>query len=137
MFDLVFNVHLNRVDAIFFFFYMRCSSEVEDKNISIVSFHSPLDFYVWFFFSRNRYNPLFYVYYLLICFCCSVLFLLSNTRYSLRSFFVHLFLTCKCVCLMCIYGSVCVCVSVYLVILSSNGVLLVIDRIAFLLFFIS
>lgn len=66
------------------------------------------------FFSRNRYNPLFYVYYLLICFCCSVLFLLSNTRYSLRSFFVHLFLTCKCVCFMCIYGSVCVCVWVFI-----------------------
>lgn len=136
MFDLVFNVHLNRVDAIFFSF--TCAAVPKLKTKIYLSFlFTLLSIFMFGFFSRNHYNPLFYVYYLLICFCCSVLFLLSNTRYSLRSFFVHLFLTCKCVCLMCIYGSVCVCVSVYLVILSSNGVLLVIDRIAFLLFFIS
>lgn len=36
------------------------------------------------------------VYYLVICFCCFVLILLSNTRYSLRSFFCLLFM-CECV----------------------------------------
>lgn len=72
MFDLGLNVHLNRVDAIFFFFYMRCSSEVEDKNISIVSFHSPLDFYVWFFFAQSLQSVilcvLFVNMFLLFCF---------------------------------------------------------------------